>query len=285
MVPETLQAAEGLDLVEFFISFTWDSEEGDDDLWTSDIISYIQRWPRLRNLCIDNTFDDPYIVDIIHSPANLRGCCSALQDIDISLFYLNTNQLLSLSEMAPNIKRFSAYFEANAMEAFSTCLRTWSSTLTHLSFAIDESTPVHSPSVGPALSGLRALRSLQGHTTHISPDILPNFGVLETLTCTCTPEGLRDLAQVFQEAETRLMPSLRRVALLAAADFLDGDESEVDASFEYRTSIESACADRGIYLLQRFPAMWIMHEHESYLYVIIQPKIDLFQTIWSFQVR
>ncbi|KLO16564.1 hypothetical protein SCHPADRAFT_204864 [Schizopora paradoxa] len=249
MVPELLKASKDLDMVELYISF--ELEEGENDLESFDIAGHLQLWPRLQHFCIFDTCDCLQIAEMDRSSI-LRGLCPALQDVDLSSISLTANQALSLSKVAPNVRRFTTYCKDDALEALSTCLRTWSSNLTYLSFGV-YGTRVRTPSLIAALSGLHALRYLTGHSTHIPPNILTNFEKLKCLTYLCTAEDLHELALMFLQG-TSTLPSLYHLELVGASDDSNVEFDEEASSEEDRVTIGIACRVRNINLQEYFPS-------------------------------
>lgn len=111
---------------------------------TSEIIRYLFDFPHLQRFSsntsatLDNRdceFDDD---GILPSPSLAKGCCLALHTIEIRGSVLKPKHLHILSEIAPNVTSAALSLRGTSANALQACLRSWSSTLTHISLLILE---------------------------------------------------------------------------------------------------------------------------------------------------
>ncbi len=106
----------------------------------------------------------------------------------------------------PNVERFGACIDSDtdATGALGACLRTWSSSLRHLSLESDTT------NVAFAWPYLHELRSLFVFSTIVPPDALLNFEHLEFLVYYCAVEDLERLANILTEGEKPWPPVFAR---------------------------------------------------------------------------
>lgn len=241
-------ALEGKDLVELYISKDVDVGDHPQFRSSSDIIPYMRNWPRLRRLIAYGVFhdlDEKYITAEAAEPSKLRGRCPALREILLPLDKLGESDLIPMAEMAPNVERFTAFIRADAGAALQACLRTWSTTLTHLSFDTEDFCTID---IAPVCPALRCLRSLEARATNVPPKSLLDFEQLESLGYYCTANDLIELAGILAEAEQVLIPSLRKLYLMPDGNLWE-DEIDWQRALHPRLQIRHSCSSRGISLV------------------------------------
>ncbi len=242
-------AAEQADLVEFTLSQALFGREEDDLCSQTDILTCLLNWPRLRKLNLHNVHHRADDIHILPSPSSAKGRCPWLFEIKIIDTHFDPKHLLILSEMAPNVEKLSYDSkwgrrgppDEQLTDALRTCLRSWSSTLTHLTL-LDQSV---SNSIAAVWPSLRHLRFLSVHSSIIGPDALVNNFIRVNHLCyyTTIVHG-EQLALSLQNVYT--LPSLTRLILLSATVLSD---PELDQFFEIAATVSRICWRRRVYYL------------------------------------
>jgi len=186
---------------------------------TSQMISHMLKWPRLQRIVIrkvplgrlgDNDNDGC----LLPSPSSVKGNCHSLREMFFSPgdIVLTSKHLLMLSEMTPKVERASLTIEDKSIEALQTCLRSWSSTLIHLSLSPIDCNFNEAPSLAATCSSLRGLRSLTVFSAAIPPDALVDFTQLGSLVYFVTAEHLEALVDILRDKPS--LPSLRDLLVI-----------------------------------------------------------------------
>lgn len=239
-------AAEEADLVEFTLSQVLLGREEGDLCSQSDILTCLLSWPRLRKLKLHNVHHRANDTRILPSPSSAKRRCPWLIEIKIMDGHFDPKHLLILSEMAPNVEIMSYISEwgrwgqtdEQLTDALQTCLRRWSSTLTHLTL-LDQSV---SNSVAAVCPSLENLCFLFVHSSAISPDALVNFTHLKHLCYHTTVAHCHQLELSLQNKS--MLRSLRRLILFPATSI--SDPEEMDRFYENATTVRRICMDRDV---------------------------------------